>query len=102
VGPITYELMAADTIAFLEGVVGGPAQLVGCSAGATVALLVALRRPDLTRRAVVVSGVFHHDGWFAGAIDPDASPPQVLARGYAELSPEVPITSRWSWRSWRA
>ena len=62
-GPINYELMAEDTIAFLEGVVGGPA------------LLVALRRPDLARRVVLISGVFHRDGWVASAIDPDASPP---------------------------
>jgi pimeloyl-ACP methyl ester carboxylesterase len=87
-GPITHELMAADTIAFLEGVVRGPAHLVGCSAGASVALLVALRRPDLARRVVLVSGVFHRDGWVPDAIDPDASPPEVLARGYAELSPD--------------
>jgi pimeloyl-ACP methyl ester carboxylesterase len=31
-GPITYELMANDTIAFLERIVGRPARLVGCSA----------------------------------------------------------------------
>jgi len=89
-GPITYELMAEDTIAFLEGVVGGPAHLVGCSAGASVALLVALRRPDLARRVVLISGVFHRDGWVASAIDPDASPPEILVRGYAELSPDGP------------
>ncbi|MGH2963126.1 MAG: alpha/beta fold hydrolase [Solirubrobacterales bacterium] len=89
-GPITYELMAADTIAFLEEVVGGPAHLVGCSAGASVALHVALRRPDLTRRLVLIAGVFHRDGWFPAAIDPDASPPDVLAEGYAELSPDGP------------
>jgi pimeloyl-ACP methyl ester carboxylesterase len=89
-GPITYELMAADTIAFLEQIVGGPARLVGCSAGASVALLVALRRPDLARRVVLVSGVFHRDGWVPGAIEPDANPPEVLARGYAELSPDGP------------
>jgi pimeloyl-ACP methyl ester carboxylesterase len=53
-----------------------------------VALLVALRRPDLARHVVVISGVFHHDGWVPGAIDPDASLPQALARGYAELSPD--------------
>jgi pimeloyl-ACP methyl ester carboxylesterase len=46
-GPITYELMAADTVAFLERVVGGPAHLVGCSARATVALIAALRRPEM-------------------------------------------------------
>lgn len=28
---MTYELMADETIRFLEGVVGGPAHLVGCS-----------------------------------------------------------------------
>jgi pimeloyl-ACP methyl ester carboxylesterase len=89
-GPITYELMAEDTIAFLEGIVGGPAHLVGCSAGASVALLVALRRPDLARRVVPISGVFHRDGWVPDAIDPDANLPEVLARGYAELSPDGP------------
>ena len=35
-GPITYEQMAEDTIAFLEQVVGGPAYLVGHSDGAPV------------------------------------------------------------------
>ena len=89
-GPITYELMAQDTIAFCERVVGGPAHLVGCSAGASVALVVALRRPDLARRLVLISGVFHRDGWVPSAIRPDASPPEVLARGYAELSPDGP------------
>jgi pimeloyl-ACP methyl ester carboxylesterase len=89
-GPITYELMAKDTIAFLEEVVGGPAHLVGWSAGASVALLVALRRPDLARRVVLISGVFHRDGWIPAAIDPNASQPEVLARGYAELSPDGP------------
>jgi pimeloyl-ACP methyl ester carboxylesterase len=89
-GPITYELMAEDTIAFLEGVVRGPAHLVGCSAGASVALQVALRRPDLARRVVLISGVFHRDGWVPDAIDPEARPPEVLAQGYAELSPDGP------------
>jgi pimeloyl-ACP methyl ester carboxylesterase len=89
-GPLTYELMAGDTISFLEGVVGGPAHLVGCSAGATVALIAALRHPEMVRRLVVVSGVFHRDGWIPEAIDPEADPPEVLARGYAELSPDGP------------
>jgi pimeloyl-ACP methyl ester carboxylesterase len=89
-GPITYELMAADTIAFLEGVVGGPAHLVGCSAGASVALLLALRRPDLARRVVLICGVFHRDGWVPDAIDPDARPPEALVHGYGELSPDGP------------
>jgi pimeloyl-ACP methyl ester carboxylesterase len=70
-GPITYEQMARDTIAFLEQVVGGPAYLLGHSDGAPVALLAALERPDLVRKLVFSSGVFHHDGWAPGAIDLD-------------------------------
>jgi pimeloyl-ACP methyl ester carboxylesterase len=89
-GPITYELMANDTVAFLERIVGGPARLVGCSAGTSVALLVALRRPDLVERLVLICGVFHRDGWVPSAIDPDATPHEILARGYAELSPDGP------------
>src|SRR5215218_4415092 len=52
-GPITYELMAQDTIAFLDAVVRGPSDLVGHSDGAVVAMLVAMRRPDLVRRLVL-------------------------------------------------
>jgi pimeloyl-ACP methyl ester carboxylesterase len=89
-GPITYELMAADTIAFLEGVAGGPAHLVGHSAGACLALVIALRRPDLVRRLVVISGVFHWQGWVPSAIDSAAVGEEFLARGYAELSPDGP------------
>jgi pimeloyl-ACP methyl ester carboxylesterase len=80
--------MAQDTIAFLEQVVGGPARLLGVSDGATVALLVALRRPDLVTRLVVVAGPFHHDGWWPNAIDPNNQPPAFLEASYGELSPD--------------
>jgi pimeloyl-ACP methyl ester carboxylesterase len=89
-GPITFEAMAQDTIAFLETVVGEPAHLLGCSDGATVALLVALRRPYLVRRLVLVAGVFHRDGWLPEAIDPDSEPPPSLERLYTEISPDGP------------
>lgn len=72
-GPISYDLMADDTIAFLEAEVGGPAHLVGCSDGATVALHAALRRPDLARRVVLVAGVFHRDGWAPGVIEDEVA-----------------------------
>jgi pimeloyl-ACP methyl ester carboxylesterase len=86
-GPITFELMADDTIAFLDAVVGEPAHLAGCSDGAIVALLVALRRPDLVRKLAFIAGVFHRDGWAPGLIDPDNTPPEFLADLYGELSP---------------
>lgn len=87
-GSITFEAMAQDTIAFLEQVVGGTARLLGVSDGATVGLLVALRRPDLVSRLVVVAGPFHHDGWWPEAIDPDNEPSAFLKDSYAELSPD--------------
>ena len=89
-GPISYELMARDTIAFLEQVVGGPAYLVGHSDGAPVALLAALARPDLVRRLVFASGVFHHDGWAPGAIDLDEETTAFFTEYHGEVSPDGP------------
>jgi pimeloyl-ACP methyl ester carboxylesterase len=89
-GPITYELMAQDTISFIEQVVGRPAHVVGWSAGAVVALLVALAREDLVRRLVLLSGGHHRDGWVPAAIDPNAEPAEALRRGYEQLSPDGP------------
>lgn len=87
-GPITFDAMAEDTIAFLEAVVGGPAHLVGCSDGATVGLLTALRRPDLVDRLVLAAGVFHFNGWLPEVIDPANEPPAFLVRLYDEVSPD--------------
>jgi pimeloyl-ACP methyl ester carboxylesterase len=89
-GPITFELMAEDAIAFLETVVGERAHLAGCSDGAIVALLVALLRPDLVRKLVFIAGVFHRDGWAPGVVDPENTPPEFLARLYSEVSPDGP------------
>ena len=85
-GPISYEVMAADTIEFIETVTGRPVFLAGCSDGAVVALTVALRRPDLVRRLVLAAGVFHRDGWAEGVLD--GEPPEFLRQSYAELSPD--------------
>jgi pimeloyl-ACP methyl ester carboxylesterase len=88
-GPITYELMAQDTIAFLETVVGGPADLVGHSDGAVVAMLVALRRPDLARQLVLISGGFHHDGLMPGMDQLDVDEVvKFVGPAYGEVSPD--------------
>jgi pimeloyl-ACP methyl ester carboxylesterase len=87
-GPITFEAMARDTIAFLESVVGGRSHVVGCSDGGIVGLLVALRRPDLIDRLVLVASVFHFNGWLPQVIDPNNEPPEFLARMYEEVSPD--------------
>ena len=100
-GPITFELMADDTVAFLDAIVGEPAHVVGCSDGAIVALLVALRRPDLIRRLVFIAGVFHRDGWAPGVVDPDNTPPELSNGCTANCRPTAPSIIRSSSPSWR-
>ncbi len=90
-GPISYERMAVDTIAFIETVVGGPTYVVGHSDGALVALILALKRPDLVRRLVFASGVFHHDGWAPGAIDMDEEVTAFFRDYYGAVSPDGPV-----------
>jgi pimeloyl-ACP methyl ester carboxylesterase len=89
-GPMSYESMADETIAFLGQVVGGPAYVVGHSDGAVVALVAALRRPDLVRRLVVASGVFHHDGWGPVAIDLDEEAMAFFVEFHGAVSPDGP------------
>jgi pimeloyl-ACP methyl ester carboxylesterase len=68
-GPITYDLMARDTIAFLDAVVRQPADLVGWSDGGNVGMIVAAQRPDLVRKLVPISANFDDAGVVPGAAD---------------------------------
>jgi pimeloyl-ACP methyl ester carboxylesterase len=67
-GPLTYQAMADDTVAYLDGVVGGAAHLVGWSDGAVVALLVARRRPDLVDRLVLIGQYYNASGKVSGGL----------------------------------
>jgi pimeloyl-ACP methyl ester carboxylesterase len=58
--PFHYDSMVEETVAFLE-LLGGRAHLVGHSDGGVVALLTALKRPDLVNRVVAVGANFHFD-----------------------------------------
>jgi pimeloyl-ACP methyl ester carboxylesterase len=89
-GPITMDLMAADTAAFIETVVGGPAHVVGCSDGASVGIVAAVRRPEAILRLAVVAGVAHHEGWLPGVVTLDDEAREFLAAWNAEVSPDGP------------
>lgn len=69
-GSLSYDAMAADTIAFLTELLGGPAHLVGWSDGGIVGLLVAMARPDLVHKLVVI-GV-NYDLSEAWRLSPDS------------------------------
>ena len=94
-GPITYENMAQDTIAFLEALGIESAHLAGWSDGALVALIVALRRPERVRKLVYIGQNLTPDG-----VRPEAVPmllgmtretaPPIFEQMYAAVSPDGP------------
>jgi pimeloyl-ACP methyl ester carboxylesterase len=94
-GPISYQLMATDTIAYLAAVVDGPAHLVGWSDGAVVALLIAMSRPDLLDRLVLIGQYYNSSGQVPGGLievlmaDLDATM-SFLRPGYDPISPDGP------------
>lgn len=93
-GPLSYAVMAEDTIGYLGQVAGGPAHLVGWSDGAVVALLVAQQRPDLVGRLVLIGQYYNSAGrlpdpalenWLRTAQAMD-----LLRQGYDPVSPDGP------------
>jgi len=96
-GPITFENMAEDTVAFMDALDIGRAHLVGWSDGAVVALHVALQRPELVRKLVLIGTVVNFDGMAAEARETLAGPgltpeilPPFLRELYANVSPDGP------------
>lgn len=93
-GPYTYPAMADETVAFLQQVVNGPADLVGYSDGGIVALHVAIDHPELVRSVVAVSADFHYEGLLPVMLDrlrrPDPDNPRLadLRETYGSTSPD--------------
>jgi pimeloyl-ACP methyl ester carboxylesterase len=87
-GPISYDVMAEDTIAFIEGLNLGRPHLVGHSDGANVALLVALARPDLVSQLVLISGNFHYGGLLEALDVGVLASNGFLIEAYAQVSPD--------------
>lgn len=67
-GPVSYELYAADTVAFLESAGIDKASLIGHSDGAIIAILVALERPDLVEKLVPMGVYVNRAGILPGVI----------------------------------
>ena len=85
-----YDDMARETVRVIEQVSGFPAHLVGWSDGGIIALLVALARPELVAKLVVIGANYHVDGIAPVEMDPGTPALQELGRSYAERSPDGP------------
>jgi pimeloyl-ACP methyl ester carboxylesterase len=92
-GPITYGNMAEDTIAFLDAVGLRSVRLLGWSDGGNVALLVALARPDLVSKLVVIGAAAHRNGYTPEQDELFASwagrPSPAIMAGFKELYGQV-------------
>lgn len=94
-GPITYEIMADDTIAFMEALGITNAHVVGWSDGGDVGMIMAIRHPEMVRTLVSIGGNFNFAGLsdeflaYARAMTPDTflAPLRAL---YESLSPDGP------------
>ena len=87
--PLTYALMASDALELLDLLGIEKTDLVGLSAGATLALELAINHPERLGRVVAFGGSFTVDGEH----DPEFSPAleaifEELVTDYQRLSPE--------------
>lgn len=88
--PFHYDDMATHAIGVLEHLDASPTvHLVGWSDGGIVAMLVALRRPDLVGRLVLIGANFHHEGILEPDMGDEAAGGVMLER-YAKRSPDGP------------
>jgi pimeloyl-ACP methyl ester carboxylesterase len=94
-GPTGYDVMAQDTIAFMDALGISAAHLVGWSDGGNVGLEVALTRPDLVRKLVLIGAAANFEGYtpalqaMASKMTPDIIPSS-MRQAYDALSPDGP------------
>lgn len=94
-GPTGYDLMAQDTAAFMEALGIESAHMVGWSDGGNVALELALSRPELVTKLVLIGAAAHVDGSTQDSKDWVDSLtvdnlPAFLTEPYERLSPDGP------------
>lgn len=91
-GPLTYERMADDAAGVLRALGVKRADLFGYSMGATTALILAVRHPDLVGKQVIVSGVSERGGWVPAV-------QKSFERWNAKMFAGLPIEASWKKQS---
>ena len=91
-GPFSLESFSTDVAVLVEEIAGGSAHVLGHSIGAAVALDLTLRRPELVRQLIEISGGFDIEADAStGELDIDAmvaGTVNFLGTSYGAVSPD--------------
>ena len=92
--PFSYDAMASETIAFIEHL-QRRVHLIGHSDGGNIALLVAMRRPELLRRVIAIGANYHYEGLLpVPTFDLEGDDFAEWAQRFGEHSPDGPGHAR--------
>ena len=89
-GSLHFEFQALEAIAYLEDVVKEPAHLIGYSDGGIIALMVAIKRPELVKSIVAIGANYHYDAPLSDFLNPSVSAEDQAE--YNLISPDAPHT----------
>jgi pimeloyl-ACP methyl ester carboxylesterase len=90
-----FDFQSDEAIAYIEDVIKEPTHMIGHSDGGIIALMVAIKRPDLVKSVVAIGANFHWDaGFLADEFDGEIMISDEDAAEFAELSPDGPSAQR--------
>lgn len=85
-GSFHFEFQTNEAIAYIEDVIKSPAHLIGYSDGGIIALMVAIKRPDLVHSLVLIGANYHYD--MTDFKIPNTPPTDEDRAKYAKISPD--------------
>ncbi|MEN9679284.1 MAG: hypothetical protein RLZ57_413 [Actinomycetota bacterium] len=85
-GSFHFEFQTTEAIAYIEDVIKAPAHLIGYSDGGIIALMVAIKRPDLVHSLVLIGANYHYD--MSDFKIPNTPPTEEDRDNYAKISPD--------------
>ncbi len=89
-GSLHFEFQCQEAIAYLEDVVREPAHLIGYSDGGIIALMVAIKRPELVKSIVAFGANYHYSAPLKDFLEARVSEEDQAE--YNLISPDAPHT----------
>jgi pimeloyl-ACP methyl ester carboxylesterase len=89
-GSLHFEFQCQEAIAYLEDVVKEPAHLIGYSDGGIIALMVAIKRPELVKSIVAIGANYHYSAPLKDFLEARVSEEDQAE--YNLISPDAPHT----------